>query len=136
MLFPRELFPSEEKIGDIIRYYEKDYCIDIYANGTKKWHKNGVFHRDDGPSIEWADGDKYWHKNGVLHREDGPAIEININSNRTWGLDNRWCIHGIEYTEEDFNEYVKIKRLELSNCLYDTTLFCRDISNLISSYVI
>lgn len=43
-----------------------------------KHYLNGVFHRDEGPAIEWCSTGgfaKQWYKNGILHREDGPAIE-------------------------------------------------------------
>jgi hypothetical protein len=46
--------------------------IDHWSN--KRWYKEGRFHREDGPAIEYANGDKSWHKNGELHREDGPAV--------------------------------------------------------------
>ena len=46
-----------------------------YANGTKKWYRNGNLHRDDGPAIEYAHGAKCWYQNGKLYRDDGLAIE-------------------------------------------------------------
>jgi hypothetical protein len=36
-------------------------------------NKQGLYHREDGPAIEWADGGKEWWINGELHRLDGPA---------------------------------------------------------------
>ena len=50
-----------------------DYEIDEF--GSKRWFKEGEFHRLDGPAVEYANGSKYWDKEGELHREDGPAIE-------------------------------------------------------------
>jgi len=43
--------------------------------GTKFWLKNGSYHREDGPAVEWSNGGKLWYLDGKLHREDGPAIE-------------------------------------------------------------
>ena len=53
--------------------------------GTKRWYKNGKFHREDGPAIEWYDGDKEWYINGQLHREDGAANEW-LNGDKRWWI--------------------------------------------------
>jgi hypothetical protein len=37
---------------------------DVSPNGDKRWHLNGLFHREDGPAIEWADGILEWYLNG------------------------------------------------------------------------
>ncbi len=51
----------------------------IIVDGTKYWYlepaENRVYHRLDGPAIEYAIGSKEWWQNGKLHRLDGPAIE-------------------------------------------------------------
>jgi hypothetical protein len=45
-----------------------------YLDGSIRYYgNNGVYHREDGPAIEYSDGVKFWYKNGVYHREDGPA---------------------------------------------------------------
>ena len=31
--------------------------------GNKRWYKEGKFHREDGPAIEYADGRKEYWKN-------------------------------------------------------------------------
>jgi len=36
--------------------------VDQY--GDVAWYKNGRWHREDGPSIEYTDGSKWWHWNG------------------------------------------------------------------------
>jgi hypothetical protein len=44
--------------------------------GNKFWYnENGIYHREDGPAVEWVDGAKTWYFNGKVHRLDGPAIE-------------------------------------------------------------
>ena len=78
----------------------------------------GERHRVDGPAVEkvnrdewyqagkchkivWSDGhDKEWWFEGKKHRLDGPAIE-KANGRKIW------YIEGKEYTEEEFNKYVK-----------------------------
>jgi len=63
--------------------------------GNKEWYRNGEWHREDGPAIEYANGDKYWYRNGQYHREDGPAIEW-ANGTKFWYLNN------IFYTESEY----------------------------------
>ena len=42
----------------------------VYKNKVlaEKWYKNGKYHREDGPAIEWADGSKEWWVNGELKK--------------------------------------------------------------------
>jgi hypothetical protein len=48
--------------------------LEIFG-GIKRYWKNNMLHRDDGPAIEFLDGRrKCWYKNGKYHREDGPAV--------------------------------------------------------------
>ena len=42
--------------------------------GTKRWFKDDVLHRDDGPAVIYTNGDQCWYKEGKLHRDDGPAV--------------------------------------------------------------
>jgi len=45
-----------------------------YLDGSIRYYgNNGVYHREDGPAVEYSDGVKFWYKHGVYHREDGPA---------------------------------------------------------------
>lgn len=106
-------------------------------NIIEKYYVNGKLHREDGPAIEdWNDGEKYWYKQGELHKEDGPAYED------AWG-NKKWYLHGVQYTENDFNKYLKKKRLEISDTLYNGNFkdvrnaknINRDVSNLIATFV-
>ena len=60
------------------------------------WYKNGVLHCEDGPAIDCQNGYREWIQNGIYHRIDGPAVEY-ANG------DKQWWIHGVEYSERDFN---------------------------------
>ena len=60
----------------------------INSYGDKRWYKNGVIHRDDGPAIEYWDGTKSWYINGQYHQEDGPAIEF-ADGTKQWWIKNR-----------------------------------------------
>ena len=97
-----------------------EYKVKVYANGNKYWYKEGRYHREDGPAIEFPNGGKYWYKEGKLHREDGPAIEY-FNGDKEWYKEGQyhredgpaveysngnkcWYINGKELTEEEFNK--------------------------------
>jgi hypothetical protein len=77
------------------KFYYKDSTI-----GTKHYSVARVFHRTDGPAIEWTNGDRYWFVDGKCHRINGPAIERSDGS-RTWLID------ALYYTEEDFNKLME-----------------------------
>ena len=76
------------------------YELFIDSSGTKFWYKNGQYHREGGPAIEWADGSKRWFLDGLCHREDGPAFERSLFEK--W--EKWWYLNDIEVSEEDFNE--------------------------------
>lgn len=45
------------------------------ADGTKIWCVNGKTHRIGGPAVEQPNGFNAYYENGQLHRTDGPAVE-------------------------------------------------------------
>ena len=80
--------------------------INITATGTKYHYKKGtwIYHRLDGPAIEWYNGDKSWFVDGYLHRLDGPA--------EVWARGNAWYINGKQIhcrTQEEFERLIKLK---------------------------
>ena len=78
--------------------------IDQYDG--KYWYKNGEWHREDGPALEFADGSKAWCKNGEWHREDGPAVERADGS-------TVWYLNGKELTEQEHRMKVRQIKLKL-----------------------
>jgi hypothetical protein len=44
-------------------------------DGSRRWYKDGLLHREDGPAVELPNGDKEWCQFGQYHRVDGPAVE-------------------------------------------------------------
>ena len=78
-------------------YHREDGPAVEYANGGKQWFINGRLHRKDGPAIEYTNGSKSWYINDLLHREDGPAIEYPDG-------DKHWYIEGEPCTEEEYNK--------------------------------
>ena len=78
-----------------------------YFDGTKEWYINGLRHRDGGkPAVERFNGTKEWWFEGKPHREEGPAVEF--PDNLTIKI---WWIHGVQYTEEEFDQYINKKLL-------------------------
>lgn len=94
-----------------------DYTYDIYWGLA---HPNGIvwpLHREDGPAvIGYRKADNavlynIWVKNGKRHRLDGPAYlywsgGLSAATNTTPSIVEYW-INGVEYTKEEFDEYVK-----------------------------
>lgn len=58
----------------------------ITPSGTKKYFKDGLLHREDGPAIEWSTGAESWYYEGVRHRADGPAFKLSEDGKRNWWL--------------------------------------------------
>ncbi len=61
-----------------MNYYEIDE-----TTGTKRWFKDDVLHRKDGPAVILSTGNSYWYKNGEFHRDDRPAVIYN-NGTQMW----------------------------------------------------
>ena len=78
---------NADEDGDLVYHREDGPAIE-YVNGSKEWYLNGKFHREDGPAIEWSNGSKQWYLNGKLHREDGPACEWSGGS-KSWYLNDK-----------------------------------------------
>ncbi len=64
--------------------------IAYFTDGSKGWLKDGKYHRDDGPALEFGNGRKCWYKDGECHREDGPAVEYE-DGRKEWWLKGRYC---------------------------------------------
>jgi len=90
----------------------KEQYIYIDEDGDKFYYKDKemtIFHREDGPAIEYADGGKCWYTNGKRHREDGPAIEY-ADGDKSWYLNNEGL------TEKRFKEKMNpVTELTLEN---------------------
>ncbi len=59
-----------------------------WPDGTRKWYREGLRHREDGPAVIWPDGQQEWWRKGKLHRDDGPAV-IFADGGRQWYRDGR-----------------------------------------------
>ena len=87
-------------------YHREDGPAIEYADGDKSWYINGKLHREDGPAIENASGTKLWYINGKLHREDGPAV-ILFNGKKEYYFNDE-DYPEIE-TDEDWIKFLKLK---------------------------
>jgi hypothetical protein len=70
-----------------------------YLDGSKEWYKEGKFHREDGPAIEFTNETKHWYKEGKLHRINGPAIELPDGT-------KFWFIEGNLYVPEKLSNLI------------------------------
>ena len=103
----------------------KTYIVYVDDYGTKCWHWNNKFHREDGPAVEYAGGTKLWYLNGKLHRVDGPAVEYSDKS-KEWYLNGErhrtdgpaveytaglkyWYLNGVHYTEVEWRKQTQKK---------------------------
>ena len=55
----------------------------ILPSGTRFWNLDYMYHRDNGPAIQWADGGCEWMVKGSYHKSDGPAVEY-VSGVRQW----------------------------------------------------
>lgn len=68
-------------------------------------YRDGVFHREDGPAIEYDNGDRHWYLNGKRHREDGPALESITDVKEWFANDKRHRIDGPAIERSDRKEW-------------------------------
>jgi len=57
--------------------------------------------------IEFKEGTRDWIQDGILHRDDGPAVELASG-------DCEWFLNGVEYTEEEFEQELLVRKWGLS----------------------
>ena len=77
----------------------------IDKQGVKRWYKNDLLHREDGPATIWITGTKLWCQNDHLHRLDGPAIEYSSG-------DKFWYYQGKRIncnSQQEFEIFLKFK---------------------------
>jgi hypothetical protein len=91
-----------------------------YADGSKSWYVDGKLHRSDGPAVEHSDGYNAWYVDGKLHRSDGPAVEYSDGS-KAWYVDDK------SLTEKEFNALTRPIELTLEDI---AAKFGVDVNNL------
>ena len=84
----------------------KPIC-NVDSIGNKKWTLNGIFHREDGPAIEYNNGHKEWWVNSKCHRLDGPAIEFADGG-------SVWYFHGI-HVSRVITKWAEENEIDLDN---------------------
>ena len=87
----------EQAVFDALRYR-----VEVDEDGTRRYYNSaGELHRDDGSAVVYADETRQWYQNDKLHRTDGPAV-VGSNGQKFW------YINGVELTEAEFNQRVKL----------------------------
>lgn len=61
-----------------------EYDVMEDFDGTKYWYLNNLFHRENGPAIEYINGQVEYYKYGKCHREDGPARILPDGTKQYW----------------------------------------------------
>jgi hypothetical protein len=87
-------------------YHREDGPAIEYSNGRKDWYIHGLLHRKDGPAIEDMYGDKFWYKNGKPHREDGPAFEYK-DGGKEWYINGEYKGSDNDFTNESWKYFQK-----------------------------
>ena len=86
-------------------YHRVDGPAVEWVDGTKEWWLNNQYHRTDGPAVEFADGAKHWWMNGQRHRIDGPSIEY------TDGY-KEWHLNGKKFSKAKFIIWYEVSQLK------------------------
>jgi hypothetical protein len=73
------------KLPDGIFHREDGPAIE-YPDGHRAWYLNGKHHREDGPALIQSNGKMWWYQNGKMHRDDGPVI-VHPDGFKCWYLD-------------------------------------------------
>ena len=129
--------------------YQSKYVYRQYVETTKKYRKNGLFHRDNNKPAYTCKIYKYrpvftyekWYKEGVLHNPEGIAYlfeEDNTHDDNDphYYCEKRYFWNGQEFDEESYYKHIEnIKRTELTHLLYDCNIVCKDVCGIISSFV-
>ena len=106
--------------NDLLHREEDLPAVELF-DGKKLWYKEGVLHRNGEPAIITFNEEYMWYQHGLLHREDGPAYVWKF----IFGDVQQWYLNGIEYSEEDFYEYLKKKKIseQLESELKDSSIY-------------
>ena len=101
------------------KYHREDGPAIEYANGYKAWFLNGKRHREDGPAVEYASGNKSWYLNDKVHRTDGPAIERADGSKEWWlnGERHREDGPAIEHANGNKRWFLNDERVEMEDVM-------------------
>ncbi len=87
----------------------------IYPEGNIAWYKDGLYHRLDGPAVVWKSGTKFWYQDGLLHRLDGPAVEL-IDESQEWWYEGKLLVITSEVISELLEEVLVDDKRKI-NCM-------------------
>lgn len=109
---------------------------------ARNYYKQGQLHREGGPAmimtlIGSLEECKWWYQYGKFHNLRGPSYEGEMTC---------WAINGVMYSEEEYNNIIKNVykfiyklrrnyRKKASNVIYKNTNICKDVSDIVSSFL-
>lgn len=86
-------FQGDIMLAKWLKHGEPDQDLEynyFFMGAQKKFTKNWIIHKDDGPAVAYANGRQEWFQNGKRHREDGPAV-IQANGKEKYYLGGKLC---------------------------------------------
>lgn len=61
------------------------HLIRIVIRGeATRYYRDSLFHREDGPAVDWPGMYQIWSINGYYHRTDGPAVIFHKGELQFW----------------------------------------------------
>jgi hypothetical protein len=129
--------------------YQSKYSYRQFDRITKKYRKNGLFHRDNNKPAYTCKIYKYkpvftiekWYQEGVLHNSEDIAYFYEEDYtfddyNPHYYSEKLYFWNGQELDKESFfKNKAKVKRSELAQTLYDCNIICKDMCDVISAFV-
>ena len=78
----------------------------VYEDGTQRWYKGDILHRENGPAVIYRSGKLVWYKDGKIHRDsDLPAVNDSTNF-------QAWYINGKLHRDGDLPAVILVKGLK------------------------
>lgn len=70
-------------------YHREDGPAVEWFDGSYAWYYHGSLHRIGGPAYKTVLGNLYWYRNGYKHNPSGPAVVFYNEKGREWWTEGR-----------------------------------------------
>jgi hypothetical protein len=70
-------------------YHRDDGPAIEYVDGSYSWYRNGSLHRMNGPAYKNSIGDLFWFRNGHKHNALGPAVILHNGDRKEWWIQGK-----------------------------------------------
>ena len=87
-------------------FYLNNFTFVLILFDSIRFYKNNKLHNKNGPAIICNDEYKVWCINGLYHREDGPAVEY-ANGVKQWRYKDEFYGENNYFTIESWKEKVE-----------------------------